>query len=120
MKIPLTQRSHVVFGRIFLSLPFQLVQRDEIDEGWRVRKKRNKMKKEKFDEKCINRVKVIPRAPMKGFFWHLHVVSTANLCKRERDDKREEEESKRDENRGRTTSTSISWGNALMKRLIGS
>ena len=48
------------------------------------------MKKEKFDEKCINRVKVIPRAPMKGFFWHLHVVSTANLCKRERDDKREE------------------------------
>ena len=32
----------------------------------------------------------IPRAPMKGFFWHLHVVSTANLCKRERDDKREE------------------------------
>ena len=43
----MTQRSHVVFGRIFLSLPFQLVQRDEIDEGWRVRKKRNKMKKEK-------------------------------------------------------------------------
>ena len=51
---------------------------------------------------------------------NVNVVSTANLCKRERDDKREEEESKRDENRGRTTSTSISWGNALMKRLIGS